>query len=52
MRLEASKGAEEARQDPCETAVYHPLNTKRTGEPMVEEAQGSPYRSPATATGT
>lgn len=24
MRLEASKGAEEARQGPCETAVYHP----------------------------
>lgn len=49
MRLEASKGAEGATQGPCEAALYRARNTKGTGEPMVEEAQGSPYCSPATS---
>lgn len=52
MRFEASKGAEGARQGPCEAALYHLWNTKGSGEPIVEEVPESPYCSPHTATGT
>lgn len=50
MRLRASKGDEGARQGACEVALYHLWNTKGTGKPIVKEAQGSPYCSPATGT--